>query len=784
MAPLSSGIQPVSRIIHYKLSSLGRSEANCIADKFAGYLEKCVDIMSLRKAHACVLTRGLGDGTYIRTKLLKLYANFRGLSESRWVLDNIIDGSLTLWNSAIVGYFRASRFEEVILLYSKLKLQAIGIDSAAITFGLKSCAELGDVELGRRIHADSIKVGLNGGKFVGSSLLGLYSRCGCVENARQAFDEILEKDVIAYTAMVTGYAQLPDARACMAFGIVSSMWRQGLEANRVTLVSLLQACTHLKALREGQSVHCYALRRGIAPSDDVLNTSLVDMYSKCSASATAAACILKQSGRTVASCNALIAGLIHCGQSFKALQCFALMLKEADCLPDSITLATVLTACSDLNLAYQAAGIHGYLTRREISVDLVAATALIDLYSECGKIKKARVIFDGLSIRDQISYNVMISSYLQNNDVDEAIRMFRGMVKAGIRPNSVAVLSLLSAFADLQDARKGKWIHGVTVRHCLHIEIEVSNQIIDMYSKWGCTLTARKFFDLLPEKDLVSWTSMMMGYVNDGKANEALTLFQLMRRTGEKLDSVTLVTLLQSITQMGCIEKVKEVHGYIYTTCLEKDVVAINSIIMAYAKCGRLGTAEAVFGSLVERGLASYNTMIAAYGIHGYSREVLELFHRMPGENIMPDEMTFTSVLSACSHAGLVEVGWKIFDSMNIVPKDEHYNCMADLLGRAGQIKEAYDFVKSSPLSDKRNALCALLAACRVHGNTKLGEEIGRQLLDIEPQESSVYALVSNVYSEAEKWNEAACLRSVARERGLRKLPGFSFISDEHMRRV
>ncbi|ONK60056.1 uncharacterized protein A4U43_C08F13730 [Asparagus officinalis] len=774
MISSSSGIQPV-RLVRKNLSNFVESA-----------LEKCVDIRSLRKAHACVLTHGFSYSIDIKSKLLGCYAYLGSLSESRWVFDKMIGRNLSLWNSAIVGYFRAGYFEEIPRLYSMLKSERIGVDSLAVTFSLKSCVELRDVEFGKRIHVDAIKAGSNGRKFVGSSLIGLYSRCGKIDDARQAFDEILDKDIVTYTALLTGYAQIPDSRARMAFRIASRMWREGFDANRVTLVSLLQASGHSKALKEGQSVHCYALRRGIGISDEVLNTSFVGMYSRCGAS-TSAVRILSQMGTAVASWNALIAGLIHCGQSSQALKLFCLMVKEANCLPDSITLANILTACSDLDYAFQVASAHAYVIRRGFPLDLVVTTALVDLYSRCGKIRKARIIFDALITRDEVLYSVMISGYVQNRDVDEAITMFRSMVKAGVRPSSVAILSLLSAFTDLGDIRKGRSIHGIIVRLSRYVEIEVSNQIINMYAKLGYTDTARRFFDLLPEKDLVSWTSMMMGYVNYNRDDKALALFHLMRREGEEPDSVTLITLLQAFHQVGCLEKVKEVHGYIYRTHLEKDVVTINSIIMAYAKCGRLGVSEAMFSNLVERGLTSWNTIIAAYGIHGHYREVVELFHRMPDENIMPDEMTFTSVLSACSHAGLVEEGWEIFNSMNsnyfsIVPKEEHYNCMVDLLARAGRLEEACDFLKCSPFSDKTNALRALLAACRVHGNTKLGEIIGRQLLDLDPQNSSVYALVSNVFSEAGKWNEAASLRSVARERGLRKLPGLSLIkSDEHI---
>ena len=190
-------VQPV-RIVPKKLFSFGRLES---ASTFASSLEKCVDIISLRKVHACILTHGFEKDIYIRSKLLNHYANFGRLSESRRVFDKINDENLSLWNSAVVGYFKASHFEEVLQLHLKLKSQGIRIDSLAITFGLKSCTELEDVEFDRGIHGDAIKVGLNDGKFVGSSLVALYSRCGSMDDAKGAFDEILHKDVVAYTAM-------------------------------------------------------------------------------------------------------------------------------------------------------------------------------------------------------------------------------------------------------------------------------------------------------------------------------------------------------------------------------------------------------------------------------------------------------------------------------------------------------------------------------------------------------------------------------------------------------
>ncbi|URE18100.1 PPR repeat, partial [Musa troglodytarum] len=566
-----------------------------------------------------------------------------------------------------------------------------------------------------------------------------------IKDAERAFIEIIDKDVVAYTAMVTGYAEFTDFNARGAFEIVTFMHREGLNANRVTLVSLLQAAGHLREFGKGRSVHCYALRRLIGVSDEVLLTSLVDMYAKCGAISIAASVLRQTKKRTVASWNALIARLSQLGQSSEALKYFCLMKQGNNLFPDSVTLANVLSACSNRNLVQHTTSLHAYIMRRNIQLDEVLTTTLIELYSKCYKMKRARILFDHLICRDTIVYNVMISGYLHNGLVEEAINIFSDMIREAARPNFATVVSLLSAFADVGDARIGRWVHGIVFRYGLELDLDVSNLIMHMYAKCGQIKNVKMIFDLITDKDLVSWTVMMMGYVNIGLADEATAMFQKMQRTGEEPDSSVIVTLLQAHAQLGSSEPVKEIHGYIYRTCLVEDIATMNSLIITYAKCGRIDVAEAVFNGMTGRELASWNTMIAAYGIHGYCTQVLEMFSQMQRENLKPDVLTFSSVLSACSHAGLVEEGWHIFSSMNsdylVAPQEEHYNCMVDLLGRAGQLEEAYNLVKCSPLRDRASAMRTLLAACKVHKNTKLGELIGQELLDLEPQVSGSYKI-------------------------------------------
>ncbi|XP_020586509.1 pentatricopeptide repeat-containing protein At1g06140, mitochondrial-like [Phalaenopsis equestris] len=752
-------------------------------EHFASTFRTCEDIRFLRKLHGSILSHGLGENIFLGSKLLNCYANFGGLCESRLVFAKIVNRNLSLWNSAIVGYHRAGQFSEVLFLYKNLKFNGLGFDSSTITFSLKGSTELGSLEIGQSIHVDALKTGLNTDKFVGSSLVGLYSRCGLTDDGHEAFEEIFDKDIIAYTAMVTGYARLP---AKMAFRIASVMQREGLSANRVTLVSLLQVAGQLEELRKGQAIHCYALRRGIDPSDEALQTAIIDMYARCGALLSASSLLGRTERTCLASWNAMISGLIQWGKSDEALQIFKTFEKESKFIPDSITLSNILAACADTGCLHQVRDVHCYLLRRLISPDLVVVTSLVNLYSECGKIQYARKLFDEMLVRDTVLYNVILSGYLHAKKIDVAITLFKRMFEEGIDPNFMTMVSFLSTFSDISYIKLGKWVHGFILRYGFDSILDVVNMILHMYVEWGFINTANIIFESMLKKDLVSWTIMMMNYADQGHVDKVLTLFQLMLRAREKPDSVILITLLKAHMELGGVLKVKEIHGYIYRILLNKDIATMNSVIIAYAKCGRLDMAGAVFDCIRNKNVTSWNTMIACYGVHGCADKVLKLFYEMQEQNLSPDGMTYTSVLSACSHCGLVEEGWRVFKILNaddsISPSEEHYNCMVDLLGRAGQLEEAYDLVKKFSLNERINALCALLSACKFHKNMKIGEVVCKEILEIQPHNPGIYSLVSNLYSEASMWNNATSLRKKARRKGLRKTPGFSVLNmDEYM---
>lgn len=763
---------------NYQSLLLYHSTSNKV-EKFASLLENCKDIASLRKLHACIFTNGLCQSNFLSSKLVTCYTKFGLLAESRWVFDRIIKKNLFLWNSILSGNFRSGQYGEVLKLYLSLKQKIIGLDGAAFTFVLKSCVELGSLKFGKGVHLDALKFGLSKDGFVGSSLIGLYSKYGDMIGASKVFDEIAERDVVVYTSMITGYAQAGGQLAYEAFEFARRMQKEEIDPNRVTMVSLLQAAAELETLGEGRSIHGYAIRRGIGYLDEVFETSLMDMYIKCTVPKMAACIFDRMKRRTIGSWNAMITGYLHVGQPVEALRHFCAMVQE-NVFPDLISLANGILCCANLKYLREGKSIHGHIIRIGYQLDLVATTALVDMYSKCNHLTQARKLFDVMERRDVISYNVMMTGYLQTEFAYKSVDIFTEMVGIGIKPNQGSILIVLSALSELKNIRGGRIVHGYILKHEVGMNTEVANQIVYMYARCGFISDARQVFDRIRYQDLISWTSMMTGYINHGHADEAILLFRMMKRERLLHDYVTLISLLQAFSQLGHLSLAKEVHCHLYRALMERETLVLNSLITTYAKLGKLNMARNLFEHTTRGCLTSWNTMIAAYGMHGNCIEVLRLFDRMKTETIKPDEMTFTSILTACSHSGLMEEGLQVFNGMieeyGLIPCEKHYACIVDLLSRAGRLEEAYDILKLLPARQSASAMGALLAACRMHGNTELGEVIGNSLLELEPENPSVYNLVSSLYAESGKWDEAARTRNIAKKRGLKKAAGYSLI--------
>jgi pentatricopeptide repeat protein len=301
-----------------------------------------------------------------------------------------------------------------------------------------------------------------------------------------------------------------------------------------------------------------------------------------------------------------------------------------------------------------------------------------------------------------------------------------------------------------------------------------------MYAKCGRIEIAWQLFGKMHKRDVVSWNAMIAGYEQNGFAEEALALFKQMQLEIAMPNSVTMLTVIQACADLGALQQGRWIRENIIQSRYEVDVAVGNSLITMYAKCGSIELARQVFDKMLERDVITWSAMIAGYGVNGHGNDALMLFEHMQQTGTQPNHVTYVSVLSTCSHAGLVDEGWQYFGCMSqnygITPLVEHYACMVDLLGRAGHLDEAWDFVKKMPLEPAASVWGALLGVCRIHYNLELGELAAKRLFDLEPENAGYYTLLSNIYAAAGRWNDSSKVSALMKDRGVKKKPGCSWV--------
>ncbi|CBI21289.3 unnamed protein product, partial [Vitis vinifera] len=410
------------------------------------------------------------------------------------------------------------------------------------------------------------------------------------------------------------------------------------------------------------------------------------------------------------------------------------------------------------------------------------------------------------------SWNSVIAELARSGDSVEALRAFSSMRKLSLKPNRSTFPCAIKSCSALLDLHSGRQAHQQALIFGFEPDLFVSSALVDMYSKCGELRDARTLFDEISHRNIVSWTSMITGYVqNDdahralrvfdgmaerdviswnsiiavyaqnGMSTESMEIFHRMVKDGEiNYNAVTLSAVLLACAHSGSQRLGKCIHDQVIKMGLESNVFVGTSIIDMYCKCGKVEMARKAFDRMREKNVKSWSAMVAGYGMHGHAKEALEVFYEMNMAGVKPNYITFVSVLAACSHAGLLEEGWHWFKAMShefdVEPGVEHYGCMVDLLGRAGYLKEAFDLIKGMKLRPDFVVWGALLGACRMHKNVDLGEISARKLFELDPKNCGYYVLLSNIYADAGRWEDVERMRILMKNSGLVKPPGFSLV--------
>lgn len=567
-----------------------------------------------------------------------------------------------------------------------------------------------------------------------------------------------------------------------AFLLYKQMREVGVLHDTFTFPLLNQALSSMRGDAVlGKMIHCQAIQMGLDLDLYFCNT-MIDAYVKCGSISSARNLFDVMSKRDLVSWTSVISGYISERNISVASELFNKMRLELE--PNSVTLIVMLRACFASTNLKDGNQVHGFALKSGLLMDTSVQNAVLSMYVNLANTEEVETIFTEIDRKDIVSWNNLISFHGMRGDTMEVARIFRRMHSAeDFWWNTQTLTLVMSAIAKSGSFSEGQSMHCLIMKTGLSDDILLTS-LLDFYAKCGELETSFELFRVVQYKSNITWGAMMSGLVQNGYFLETIALFQQMQAQDIDPQPEIWRCLIDAYANLGALRLGKVIHCYLLKNLCNEDEENIarleNSILNMYIRSGSISSARTYFDSLSVKDVVAWTTMIEGLGSHGFGFEALKYFKLMIERTVQPNSVTFLSLLSACSHSGLVSEGCKFYCSMKwdfgIEPALDHHTCIVDLLGRYGLLKEALAMILKMTIPPDSRIWGALLAASRVYGNKKIGEYTAQRLLELEPDNAGYFTLLSNVKASNGRWDEVEELRKVMIERNLKKKPGWSCI--------
>ncbi|GAB2269458.1 hypothetical protein Dimus_004376 [Dionaea muscipula] len=685
------------------------------------------------------------------------------------------------FDSHINELCRCGQLEQALGCLDSVQALNLTVEEDTYIALLKLCERTRAASEGRRVYSCILHSKNTLELRIGNALLSMFVRLGNLTDAWYVFGRMPERNVYSWSVLVGGYAKAGFFEEALSL-YQRMLWvGGGIRPTEFTFPCVLRTCGGIPDLARGREIHAHVIRFGYESNVDVGNATIT-MYVKCGDVINARLLFDRMPRRDTISWNAMISGYVENGDSSEALRVF-LMMREAGVDPDRVTLTCVISACEDLADERLSRQVLGYVFTTGFILEVSICNSLIQMHRSTGNWLGAEKIFSRMESKDVVSWTSMISGYEDNGLSVEAVKTYELMEAEGIMPDEITIASVISACASLGLLDLGIKMHQLADRSGYISYLMVSNTLIDMYSRCQCIDKALKVFHGIRKKDVICWTSMIHGLRINNRCFDAMVFFRRMKLYLEP-NSVTLITVLSACGRIGSFMRGKEIHAYALRNGLALDGFVPNALLDMYVRCGRMRYAENQFRYQKKNDvddIAAWNILLTGHAQKGQGPLAVELFNRMVASNICPDAVTFISLLCACSRSGgMVMEGLSYFEMMKqeygIDPNLKHYTCIVDLLGRAGELQDAYEFIQKMPLKPDPAIWGALLDACGVHRNIELGEFAAQRIFEIDNTNVGYYLLLCNLYAGSAKWEKLAGVRKIMRDRGLIHDPGCSWI--------
>lgn len=656
----------------------------------------------------------------------------------------------------------------------------IQLEPSTYTNLVLACSNIRSLEYGRKVHDHILKSDCQLDIVLQNHIINMYGKCCSLKDARKVFDAMQQRNVVSWTLMISGYSR--DGQEHDAITVYKQMLRSGHFPDQLTFGSIIKACSGVGDVALGRQLHAHVIKSGFGHFL-IAQNALVAMYTKFGHIAHASKVFTMISLKDLVSWGSMIAGFSQHGYELEALYLFKDMLGQGLYQPNEFIFGSVFSACGSLLEPEIGRQIHGMCTKFGLGKNNFSGCSLCDMYAKLGFLESAKMAFYHIENPDLVSWNAMIAAFADSSDATEAISFFSCMMHMGLIPDNITFLSLLCACRSPMTLNQGMKIHSYIIKFGFNKHTAVCNSLLAMYTKCSNLREAFKAFeDMSQNANVVSWNAILSACLYHKQAGEVFQLFKLMLFSENKPDNITITNLLGACAELASLKIGNQVHCFSVKSGLVIDISTCNGLIDMYAKCGALKHAQNVFDSIENPNVVSWSSLIVGYAQFGHGREALNIFKEMRN-HVQPNEVTYLGVLTACSHIGLVEEGWHLFQAMGvehgILPIREHFSCMVDLLARAGCLNEAEIYIKQTGFEPDIATWKTLLAACRTHGNVDIAKRAADSILKLDPSNSAALVLLSNIHASTGKWEDVAKLRNLMNQMGVQKVPGQSWIEDK-----
>ncbi|XP_028793523.1 pentatricopeptide repeat-containing protein At1g74600, chloroplastic [Neltuma alba] len=726
-----------------------------------------------KQVYSLAMKKGFVSDGYVRTGMIDMFSKTCSFEKAQRIFFDVSCDNVVCWNAVISGAVRNEEYWVALNLFIQMCRQSLKPNGYTFPSVLTACCSLKELQIGKIIHGRVIKC-VATDIFVDTAIVDLYAKCGRMDEAVRKFLQMPMHNVVSWTAIISGFVQENDSISALKF--FKCMRETGEEINTFTVTSVLAACSKPGMIEVASQIHSLILKLPLM-LEATVQATLINTYAKIGEFGLSDLAFSEiKYVKDVRIWAAMMSSCAYNRNSRKAVELFLFMLQEG-VRPDEYCMSVVLSIISCLYIVKQ---MHSYTLKSGLVTNATVGCSLFTMYSKCGCLEESHRVFEEVLNKDNVSWASMIAGFVEHGYADHAFQLFKDMLSQEVLPDYLTLTAIVTACSALSFLQTGKEIHGYAFRLGMGTDTIIGGALVSMYSKCGRLELARRVFNMLPQKDAVSCSSLVSGYAQYGLIEEALLLFRDMIFTDLPIDTFTISSVLRAIALSNRSTVGTQLHAHIEKLGLQSNAYVGSSLVTMYSKCGSLVDCCKAFDHIEKPDLIGWTAIMVSYAQHGKSSEALATFELMRKEGIQPDAVTFVAVLLACSHSGLVEEAFLYLKSMvkdyGIKPGRRHYACIVDLLGRSGRLKEAENLINIMPVKPDALIWGTLLAACKVHGNYELGKLAAQKVMELEQCDAGAYVSFSNICADLGQWDEVLRIRELMKGSGTNKEPGWSFV--------